>query len=51
MPQCHGCLMEQFAVYSPSYDAVHVTMMSELLERRTLARSSTKKLFVDGVIC
>lgn len=38
-------------MHSVSYDAVYVTMMSELLERCIAARFSTKKLFVDGVIC
>lgn len=38
-------------MHSVSYDAVHVTVMSEPLERRIAARLSTKKLFVDGVIC
>lgn len=51
MPQCYGCIMEHFATRSVSYDAVHVTKMSELLERCIAARFSTKKLFVDGVIC
>lgn len=50
MPQCYGFIMEQFTVQSVSYDAVHVTRMSELLERCIAARLSTKKLFVDGVI-
>lgn len=51
MPQCYGCIMQQFGMHTVSYDAVHVTMMSELLDCCIAARFNTKKLFVDGVIC